>query len=122
MKLKNIAVILLLLAFLAVHPGCYGSFGLTKSLHDWNGNMESDWAGEGVFLLFVIVPVYGVTMVVDAVIFNSIEFWSGDNPIKGTSMIVLDSDRVAGQVAELSRLPDGTVLVRAAGSGQEKWR
>ena len=62
--------------------GCYGPFNLTKNLHHWNGTIENKWGQEGMFLVLAIIPVYGICMLGDAIIFNSIEFWGGENPIK----------------------------------------
>ena len=81
MKRKNGVLILLMVTLLVLQMGCYGSFNLTRSVHDWNGQVGSDWGNEGVFLLLVIIPVYGITLIADAIVFNSIEFWSGENPI-----------------------------------------
>jgi hypothetical protein len=39
---------------------------------------ENRWANEGIFLVFTIIPVYGITYLADIVVFNSIEWWSGD--------------------------------------------
>ena len=73
--------------------GCYGPFNLTRSLHDWNGTVvENEWGQEGIFLLLAIFPVYGLCMLGDAIIFNSIEFWGGDNPISPPSTAMLDDD------------------------------
>lgn len=37
---------------------------------------------EIILLALVIVPVYPVFTMADALVFNSIEFWTGDDPIK----------------------------------------
>ena len=66
--------------------GCYGPFNLTRNLHHWNGSIENKWGREGVFLVLAIFPVYAICMLGDAIIFNSIEFWGGDNPIKPSAM------------------------------------
>lgn len=63
--------------------GCYGPFKLTRKVHEWNGQVGGKWANEAAFLLFIAIPVYGVASLADAVIFNSIEFWGGKNPIAG---------------------------------------
>jgi len=60
---------------------CYGPFNLTRRLHHWNGTVDGEWGNEGIFLLCAIIPVYGVCMLGDALIFNSIQFWGGENPI-----------------------------------------
>ena len=61
--------------------GCFGSFKLTNSLYDWNTSIGSDFGKEAVFLLFVIIPVYGVTLFIDTIILNTIEYWSGSSPM-----------------------------------------
>ncbi len=44
--------------------------------------MGSNVATEIVFLIFaVVIPVYGITLFIDGVILNTIEFWSGSNPV-----------------------------------------
>ena len=59
---------------------CIGSFQLTKNVHSWNMEMDK-FVGELVFLVFVILPVYGISLFIDAIILNLIEFWSGSNPM-----------------------------------------
>ncbi len=61
--------------------GCYGSFSLTSGLWRWNGQVGEKFVNELVFLAFVILPVYEVAALVDAVVLNTIEFWSGNNPM-----------------------------------------
>ena len=75
-----------LLAGSILLTGCTGPFMLTKNLHKWQTNVSDDpWAVEGVFLACVIIPVYAVCTLGDALIFNSIEFWGGENPIQSVS-------------------------------------
>jgi len=80
-KLRIISLGALLLAGAFLFNSCYGPFRLTNKLYTWNGTVGSKWANEGVFFAFAIIPVYGVTIFLDAIIFNSIEFWGGKNPI-----------------------------------------
>ena len=66
--------------------GCTGPFMLTKNLHKWQTTVSDDqWAQEVVFLGCVILPVYFFATLGDALIFNSIEFWGGENPIQNAS-------------------------------------
>jgi len=61
--------------------GCTGPFALTKKVHEWQTNVhENQWVEEITFLGCSIF-VYGPTVFIDSIIFNSIEFWGGDNPI-----------------------------------------
>jgi len=66
---------------LGVQTACYGGFNLTRKLHRWNGTMGGKWINWLIFLLLTIVPVYEVCLLVDALVLNSIEFWSGHNPV-----------------------------------------
>lgn len=62
--------------------GCYGPFRLTTKLHDWNGQVsQKKFVNELVFLGMCIIPAYEICVLGDALIFNSIEFWGGSNPI-----------------------------------------
>ena len=61
--------------------GCYGPFNLTRRLHQWNGQVGGRWANEVVFLVFAWLPVYSLSTLGDVLIFNSIEFWTGNNPV-----------------------------------------
>ena len=60
---------------------CIGPFKLTNKLLSWNNSVGSKFANELVFFCFWILPVYEVSIVADALVLNSIEFWSGSNPI-----------------------------------------
>ncbi len=60
---------------------CVGSFGLFNRLSSWNQSVGNKFVNELVFLALNIIPVYGVAYLADALVINSIEFWSGSNPM-----------------------------------------
>ena len=60
---------------------CVGSFGLFNRISSWNQSVGNKFVNELVFLALNIVPVYGVAYLADALVINSIEFWSGSNPM-----------------------------------------
>lgn len=97
---KMLPLVLVLTVGLA---GCYGPFNLTKKLYKWNGDVGSKWANEGVFLGCVILPVYFFATLGDAIIFNSIEFWGGKNPITAKNV---KSIQVGEDQAVLSYTPE----------------
>ena len=67
---------------------CIGSFTLTNKLLSWNRHVGSKFVNELVFFAFWILPVYEVSGLADLLVLNSIEFWSGNNPVaKGTKVI-----------------------------------
>ena len=73
-----------LLALSMFVSGCYGPFLLTRKVWKWNGEVsDNKWVVEVVYLLTAhLLPVYGIAGLADAVIFNSVEFWTGENPLK----------------------------------------
>ncbi|MDD3049998.1 MAG: DUF3332 domain-containing protein [Candidatus Cloacimonetes bacterium] len=68
-------VVLMLLA------GCYGNFSLTRKVYQFNGEMGDGVLQTVVFWAFCIIPVYSIASFLDAVVFNTLEFWTGTNPI-----------------------------------------
>lgn len=85
MKRKNlIMAVTVLLAGSVLFSSCIGSFRLTNRLLSWNRSLDNKFVNELVFIAFCIVPVYGVTILADSLVLNSIEFWSGSNPIAAT--------------------------------------
>lgn len=60
---------------------CVGSFGLFNRISSWNQSVGNKFVNELVFLALNIVPVYGVAYLADALVINSIEFWTGSNPM-----------------------------------------
>jgi hypothetical protein len=80
--MKKILISVVLLAFLTT--GCTGSFNLTRKVYNFHRSQSDKWADELCFLLVVLVPVYGIATFADAIVFNSVEFWTGDNPIEMT--------------------------------------
>ena len=114
---KSLIYTLLLCGFISLNiTACYGPFKLTKKLYKWNGNVEGKWPREAVFLILTIVPVYPFAVLGDAILFNSIEFWTGSNPIdtaslNGTQRKVLSRGSVK---TILAYLPQQKVLDIAA--------
>lgn len=75
-------VAVLLIISTIMMSGCYGTFSLTSKLHDWNGSVSnSKFVNELVFIGLCVLPAYELCCLGDALIFNSIEFWGGSNPI-----------------------------------------
>ena len=69
------------LALTLFASGCYGPFNLTRRLYQWNGQVGTKWEREFMFILLAWAPVYGLAVLGDAVVFNSMEFWTGRNPV-----------------------------------------
>lgn len=63
---------------------CLGSFALTKRVLSWNNQVGNKFVNEIVFFAFWVLPVYEVTSIADLLVINSIEFWSGTNPMSAS--------------------------------------
>ena len=80
---RTSAIVLGVVAVAMATSGCFGSFNLTRKLYNWNGQVSKDkWVVEGVFLVCAWAPIYALAGLGDAIIFNSMEFWQGKNPIE----------------------------------------
>lgn len=99
---RTIAALLIGAALVLSFASCYGSFQALKTVHRWNGSLGNPFLNTLVFWVFWIVPVYEVTALADAIVFNLLEFWTGENPI--ASVALKD-----GALAEFERVDDATV-------------
>ncbi len=81
MKKKSIAIALSLAMGLATFQGCIGSFGLTGKIYSFNKGLGNKWLQWIGFLVLCIVPIYEIGLLADVLIFNSLEFWTGSNPV-----------------------------------------
>ena len=106
---KTFKLTALLLAATIMFSSCIGSFRLTNKIKDWNSNVSNKWVNEVIFLAFHIVPVYEVAMFVDAIVLNSIEFWTGKSAdVKvGNTKVVKNSQ---GQDVEITAMENGYML------------
>jgi len=78
---------------LATTSGCIGSFGLTDMLFSWNKGLDGKWLQAIIFFLLLVIPVYGLFLFVDAIVLNTIEFWTGSNPVSGKRISKLGDGR-----------------------------
>ena len=106
---KTVKLSALLLSATILFSSCIGSFRLTNKIKDWNESVSSKWVNEVIFLAFHIVPVYEISMFVDAVVLNSIEFWTGKSADVevGDTKIVKNAQ---GEDIEITALEDGYKL------------
>ena len=84
MKTRMLPVLTLGLATLVSAPylqGCYGGFTATKTIYNWNGTVGDKWVNSIVMVALNIIPVYGIAGLADILILNTVEFWTGSNPL-----------------------------------------
>jgi hypothetical protein len=101
---------------LSTTTSCYGSFEMTRNLHQWNGQAtDNKFVNWLLFVGLVIIPVYEISLLVDGFVFNSVEFWTGNNPARSGRLVLEQRDDGTIDVAI-----DGRAFeIRRAGSGLE---
>ena len=123
----SVAIALTLSAGLLT-TSCIGSFGLTRKVLSWNKQVGNKIVNELVFIGFLIVPVYLVGVTADLLILNSIEFWSGKNPVNDVSSTVLKGSdgteylvKCSPKGYEIISQADGSVLCLNYDEESQTW-
>jgi hypothetical protein len=127
---KGIALVLVA-AVGTLSAGCFGKFQLTRKLYDVNQSIDEKYIRSAATWIFVIP--YALTGILDFVVFNVIEFWTGENPAvsapvtkvlaqgNGKAVLTLSRDGSA-TVAMIERYEGGrlvsTLRVRDDGAGK----
>ena len=88
MKKFLLPVCAVVLASSMMLTSCIGNFALTNKVLDWNHQISNKFVNELVFIGFHIIPVYEITAL--ELVVNSIEFWSGNNPVASTGEKIVD--------------------------------
>ncbi|ANQ16310.1 DUF3332 domain-containing protein [Vibrio natriegens] len=79
---KAIAKIGVMTAVAVALSGCVGSNAVTGYVMGFNLKaVDNRYARGGLNML--MAPVYGVAIAADYIVFNSLEFWTGKNPLNG---------------------------------------
>lgn len=93
MKKVSFKVAAVLVAGTLVCSSCIGSFGLFNKYEKWQCNMTSNKYVNGIVGLILQPIVGGICLTVDALVLNTIEFWTGDNPVaSNTTQKVMGQD------------------------------
>jgi hypothetical protein len=81
MKIKS-AILNVTLALGFLSSSCLGPDNAYGSIKNWNADLSGqDWVNEAVFIGLYIIPVYPIALLGDVLIFNTVQYWSGDNLI-----------------------------------------
>ena len=110
--MKKFLIILMLVCFTTT--GCTGSFNLTKKVYNLHRSQTDKWQDEFVFLVVALLPIYSLSTLADAIVFNSIEFWTGENPVVLKEDPTIKHAQTKGE-ATLSYNPKSDQLTIASG-------
>ncbi|MBR5476385.1 MAG: DUF3332 domain-containing protein [Bacteroidaceae bacterium] len=110
---KNLKFVAVLMSVSILLSSCMGSFQLTNKMYNINKNVGSKWVNELVFAACCVLPVYEITLFVDAVVLNSIEFWTGKKALSnnGEKKIVKNAE---GKTVEVTAMENGYNLTDGA--------
>ncbi|MGO8703455.1 MAG: DUF3332 family protein [Candidatus Brocadiia bacterium] len=115
-RLIRLVACIVLIALLPMAMGCYGSFPITHTIYKFNGEVTRfRLVHTIVFWVFIIIPVYWIGILADAIVLNLIEFWTGESATV-SSQTLPDGTRVTlepsadGKEAVLIASRDGKVL------------
>jgi hypothetical protein len=123
----QVAAILLSGCFLA--SSCIGSFSLFNQYQEWQRDMTSNKYVNAIVGFFLMPVVGSVTLFIDAVILNTVEFWTGENPIASN---VGNTQQIMGQDGRLYAVktlrngykitaPDGVVTRLVYDKKNDSW-
>ena len=129
MKKLNLNVAVLLLAGSCLFSSCIGSFSLFNKYAAWQKDMTDNKYVNAIVGLLLMPIVGTVTFVADWLVFNTIEFWSGDNPMASN---VGKTQKVIGQDGRIYAVkilkngyevtaPDGIVTLFTYNKAENSW-
>ena len=81
MKKLSLKAAAVLLAGSFLCSSCIGSFSLFNGYEKWQCHMTNNKFVNGIVGLILQPIVGGICLFVDSVVLNTIEFWSGSNPL-----------------------------------------
>ncbi len=99
--MRAMIIALLLSSLTLSNTACIGRMAVSGKVGAFNLSVtESKWGRELVFLALYIIPVYEFAGVADLIVVNSIEFWTGTNPVNGETRLARIGDQNYGVTAD----------------------
>lgn len=128
MKINHLKVSAIIMTGCMMASSCVGSFQLTHKLAMWNTRATNEKFLNEIIFLF-ISPAYAVCGVVDALVINTMEFWSGSNPLaknEGKTQTIMGQDGRYYAVTTLKdgyeiKKPDGEIMKFLYDSKNNSW-
>jgi hypothetical protein len=123
--MKKVLISLLMACTLTVSTlsttGCIGKFAAFNGLREWNSKFtKNKFVNWLVFIVLWVIPVYEILMTADGLVLNSIEFWTGSNPVAmGVTYHETDAN---GNSVTAVKMEDGSLYMRldaSTGESQE---
>ena len=94
MRTRFIALTMALAMVASMSTACIGKFALVGKVRKFNLDFNPGrWERELLFFAFYVIPVYPFSGTIDLLIINSIEFWTGTNPLSNEPSVTPVSAR-----------------------------
>ena len=103
----NVKVVVCLLIGSMAASSCIGSYKLFNKFTQWELRMTNNKFVNAIIGFIIDIVCVPVTLLVDSLVLNTVEFWSGENPLasnEGKTQQVLGSD---GRYYAVTTLKDG---------------
>lgn len=116
MRKSYFKVATLLLCATMLTTSCIGSFSLFNKLAEWNTHATGSKIVNGILGFILLPTAYPICMFIDTVVLNTIEFWSGTNPMAsniGKTRNVIGND---GRMYAVKTLKDGYEITAPDGA------
>jgi len=125
MKFRLCTLAISMFLLFSMSTGCIGNFGLTGKVRKFNlEQTQHRWGREALFVVLYVIPVYPFSGFLDLIVFNSIEFWTGKNPIDGSASVtpvaIDEWTTEDGTQVAMRGLPDDSIDVNVIGPDGEK--
>ena len=112
-------IITLLCAGMIVLTGCYGKNACFEKLHQWNGTLGNKWMNSIVHFLLQVFGVYGICLwLIDGLVLNTVEFWTGSNPLAAGDTY-FEKDAQGNSIAAVKNA-DGSMTAEITTAAGEK--
>lgn len=129
MKKLNLKVAVILLAGSCFFSSCIGSFSLFNKYAAWQRTMTDNKYVNAIVGFFLGAVCYPVTLCIDSLVLNTIEFWTGDNPMASN---VGKTQKITGQDGRIYAVktlkngyevtaPDGIVTLFTYNKAENSW-
>ncbi|MBO4821674.1 MAG: DUF3332 domain-containing protein [Prevotella sp.] len=92
MKKIKLQVVVAILAGSFLFSSCIGSFSLFNQYQEWQRTMTSNKYVNAIVGFFLMPFAGGISLIIDELVLNTIEFWTGENPIAANTQQVMGQD------------------------------
>ena len=116
MKKISLKVATCLLAGCFMFSSCIGSYSLFNKFTSWELRMTKSKYLNAIIGFVIDIVCIPVTLVVDSLVLNTIEFWSGENPLQaniGKTQQVMGQD---GKIYAVKTLKNGYEVTDPSGA------